>query len=80
MVFNHALSSLLNARGADEGDKNNLDPAASSKHSQPSRKGKCCPDGSVFLQNIDFISDWVWSWSEKQLLVVKSTVLEISKS
>lgn len=36
MIFNHALSSLLNA---DEDDKNNLDPAASSKRSQPSRNG-----------------------------------------
>lgn len=48
-ILNHALPSPLAARGSDEGDKSNLDTAASPKDSQPSRDVV-----SVVLMVLDF--------------------------
>lgn len=86
-ILNHALSSLLTTRASGEGDKSNPDTAASSKDSQPSRDGVSVVLMVLYLYRmLIFISDLVWNWSAKQwgsnqkLLVVKSTVLEMSKS
>lgn len=54
MILNHALSSLLNTRGSDGGDKTNLDTATFSKDSQPSRDVV-----SVVLMVLYFYRIWI---------------------